>query len=344
MRIHNSVLVAAPLFAVVIAVALFHDAGACSCAWSGSFLTVAPRCPLVVEGAVAEQHVKDGLIDWIDVDVREVFHGYVERGMLRIYGDRGWLCRPSLSLFPVGTEWVFALNGPGSKPAMDPGYSLSVCGQYWLRVANGTVIGNIADDKDMNASERFSLDDFRVRCVAACGENPAGRERAVLSGEVAAGEVFERPFGPVFRFRLEPTPAGWLIVIRDERDDEDIARLTPPFHFVPNPREIESWHFRNSSNTGPNEAGPENVNAPGLIRDFVFSPEVGRMIAGSDSPAGLTEEDIERVKRFGRGTFRIAGFSLVGLEPGSQARFAKMRFDVELSWPAAYRGFLSHRQ
>lgn len=284
--------------------------------------------------------MKDGMVAWMDVDVHEVLSGYAERGVVRMYGDRGWLCRPSLAMFPVGTEWIFALNGPGSKPAMDPGYALSVCGQYWLRVINGAVLGNIADEKDMHASEILPLGEFRGRC-AAFFEKRSGRESVILSGEVASGEVFERPFGPVFRFRLEPLPTGWMIVVRDERDDEDISRLTPPFHFVPNPRDIEGWHFRNSSNTGPNGPGEENVNAPGRIRDFIFSPEVGRMIAGPDAQTNLSEEDIERVGRFGRGTLRIIDYSLLGLEPGTHARFDKIRFEVELSWPAAYQGFLS---
>ena len=49
--------------------------------------------------------------------------------------------------------------------------------------------------------------------------------------------------------------------------------LTPPWHLVPNPRYVEGWHFRNASNTGPNDG---SVNAPQETREFIFSPEVGR--------------------------------------------------------------------
>ena len=90
-----------------------------------------------------------------------------------------------------------------------------------------------------------------------------------------AGERFRRPFGGRFEFLLEPTPMGWDIVIKELGRDENLARLTPPLHFVPNPREIEGWHFSDNpsdcaSRDYEAEAGPENP------RKFIFSPEVGK--------------------------------------------------------------------
>jgi hypothetical protein len=169
--------------------------------------------------------------------------------------------------------------------------------------------------------------------TAHAEEKETGRIHAKVRGEVKRGEAFEYAFGPRFYFRLEPDPYGWLIVIRDERGNEDLSRLTPSFHFVPNPREIEGWHFRNADNTGPNESGEKNVNAPGLVREFIFSPEVGRTIDYPPKP-----EEIEKIKHFGRGELRILDYKLGDLVSGKRARFEWMRFDVDLSWPAEKEG------
>ena len=156
---------------------------------------------------------------------------------------------------------------------------------------------------------------------------------------MVAGESYEKPFGPNLRFILKPNEYGWRVVIKDERDDEDLSRLTPPFHFVPNPRDLEGWHFRNALNTGPNDpnSGP-TVNAPGEIRDFIFSPDVGRTIDGPDTTSTPSEGDIELVESFGRGELRILEYELSDTEPGKRARFAWIRFSAELSWPAQNSG------
>ena len=164
-------------------------------------------------------------------------------------------------------------------------------------------------------------------------ERGTRRIYAKIIGEVKMGETFEKAFGPGFYFRLEPNAYGWLITLRDERGSEDLSRLTPPFHFVPNPREIEGWHFRNADNSGPNEPGEKNVNAPGLIREFIFSPEVGRTINYPPKP-----EEIEKIRRFGRGELRILDYKLGDLVPGKRARFEWMRFEVDLSWPVGKEG------
>jgi hypothetical protein len=160
------------------------------------------------------------------------------------------------------------------------------------------------------------------------------RSKVNFTGEVKSGSTFERAFGPGFLFRLEPSEPGWTIIIREKGRDEDLSRLTPPFHGVPNPRDIEGWHFRNSDNTGPNEPGEKNVNAPGDLREFIFSPDVGRSIDGPNATAAPTPEQIEQVRHYGQGSLKILGSRLGNLEPGKQARLEWMRFEVRLSWPA----------
>ena len=310
-------------------------ATACSCGWNGPFLVMAPQSKIVVLAKVIGHH-GEGRVGPLsmDLEVIELLCGEKPSSPLRVWGGDGLLCRPEVSQFPVGTEWVFALDGPGSKQAMTPDHTISICGAFWLRVLDGNVQGAIDDPRDMNAFQTLPLAAFRKKLEAALAAGiPPRRARATFGGDVNGGESFERPFGPGLIFRLDPSPLGWTVIVREQGRDEDISRLTPPFHFVPNPREIEGWHFRNSDNTGPNEAGDKNVNAPGEVRDFIFSPEVGRTIQGPGTVAGPSEKDVEAVGAFGQGRLRIVEQRLGNLEPGKQARFAWMRFEVELSWP-----------
>ena len=157
-----------------------------------------------------------------------------------------------------------------------------------------------------------------------------GRVAEEIRGEIRADSTFERatPHGR-FIARLEPMEYGWYLRIYEpDRIGDDLARLTPPWHFVPNPREIEGWHFRNAQNTGPNDG---SVNAPGKQRDFIFSPEVGRTIEYDGS--NTTEEDVARVEAFGRGTLTILDYELSPPAPGERARFVRMKFVVCLTWP-----------
>jgi len=329
---------------VVIALATsLLPAGACQCYWVGPFLKVAPACSLIVRAQVIDyaEIGKDGAPLAMDVEIREVLRGHRPRSPMRIWGDNGWLCRPYVTQFPRGTEWLFALNGPGSKPAMSPGPSLSICGTYWLQIVAGAAVGNIADTTSQAAVQGWPLAAVRANLEGETGPGSfaaEARDSIAFEGEVRGGDSFARGFGPRLVFQLEPEPHGWRIMVREEERAEDLSRLTPPLHFVPNPREIAGWHFRNADNTGPNEAGEQNVNAPGEVRDFVFSPEVGRTIAGPQAAASITPEDVESVARFGRGTLTILDYRLNNLRPDTQAGMEWMRFRVVLSWPAGTPG------
>lgn len=162
--------------------------------------------------------------------------------------------------------------------------------------------------------------------VADC---PAGRSCAQLTGHLERGERFEQAFGPGLSMSLEPNAWGWVLVVRDARPDENIARLTGPFHFVPNPRYVEGWHFRNADNTGPNDG---SVNAPQEERGFVFSPEVGRSF---DYPlTGLQAEQFAR--QAGNGLLSIHGLVLGNLVPGEKAWIERMDFTIDLNWPSSW--------
>ncbi len=178
-----------------------------------------------------------------------------------------------------------------------------------------------------------------VLAALVCGAAPEPSERAALTftGEVAAGVRFERRLGPGLTFVLAPTPEGWEVQVLAEGRDENLARLSPPLRGPLNPRFIEGWQLRNADNSGPNEPGDLNVNAPGDEREIVFSPEVGAAIDGPGAGRQSTPEEVERVGRWGRGTITILDCELAGLGRGETPRAVRLRFAAALSWPADAR-------
>lgn len=289
--------------------------GACSCDWKGPFLAVARDAPLVVRARIIRHH--PGRAPVMDALVLETLAGgLLDSGLVVQMGD-GMHCRPSLELFPPGSEWILALNGPGSKPGK--GLALSHCGEYWLRIEQGEVIGSI--DGTEKQVKRMPWQEFRGRFLYP-------RFGQSLKGRVAAGERFRQPFGGRFEFFLEPTEAGWEIVVREYGRDENLARLTPPLHFVPNPREIEGWHLSDNPSgclTRPYaaETGPANP------RQFIFSPDVGDRIDGPGARRSVTVEDAEAVRRFGEGTLTVTGFKL-GPEENGCPKIEWMSFSVRV--------------
>jgi len=151
------------------------------------------------------------------------------------------------------------------------------------------------------------------------------QQTEVIAGRVAAGDCFTQPFANRFTFHLLPRERGWEIVIREAGREENLARLTPPWHFVPNPRDIEGWHFRNVDNTEPNDG---SVNAPQRVREFIFSPEVGRTIEyeGSATPDTV----VAQVARYGRGRLVIVDYELTPPVEGERAAFLWLKFEVYL--------------
>jgi hypothetical protein len=148
------------------------------------------------------------------------------------------------------------------------------------------------------------------------------REAVRLTGEISAGERLTAPAGPGWTLVLEPDGHGWTIRLLD-RGGDDLSRVTPPFHFVPNPRELHGWHFRNRANTGPNLG---DVNAPQRLRAFIFDRG-----GGAGWPLAQRAAAAE-----GRGTFEIKEFSLSPPQPGERAGFIGLTFDACLNWPAGW--------
>ena len=164
-----------------------------------------------------------------------------------------------------------------------------------------------------------------------CPEHTYVRGRtATFEDSVRAGQTYRRALWGGLVFELEPSELGWRIAVRDTtRPAEDLASLTPPFHFAPNPRDIEGWTFRNKQNTGPNLG---DVDAPGEAREFIFSPEVGRSIPSPDSvgTSGMTVEMLDRVGARGRGVLEVERPILTPPAQGERAGILSMRFRVAI--------------
>lgn len=290
-------------------------ADACSCAWKGPFLAVSKDAPLVIHGRIIRHH--PGKSPSMDVLVLETLKGAIlDSGMVVQMGD-GMHCRPTLEGFAPQSEWILALNGPRAKPGK--GWALSHCGEYWLQVANSEVIGSI--DGTQSQVRRMALDEFKRKFLYP-------RFSETFSGRVNHGKKFYRPFGSRFEFILEPMLDGWQILIKEYGRDENLSRLTPPFHFAPNPRDIAGWHLSENtsecaSRTHLAETGPANP------RHFIFSPEVGKRIDGPNAGRAVTVQEIEDIQRFGRGVLAIKKYKL---EPGADGcpQIEWIEFSVQL--------------
>jgi hypothetical protein len=289
---------------------------ACSCVWKGPFLTAAQDASLVVIGKILRHH--PGKSPTMDVLVLETIKGGIlDSGLVIQMGD-GMYCRPTIDVFPPGTKWILAINGMGAKPGN--GWAISHCGEYWLKVEDNHVAGSI--DGDMKQVKRMPMQEFKSRFLY-----PKFSEK--LSGRVEQGKQYRRTFGLRFEFILEPMPEGWEIVVKEFGRDENLARLTPPFHFMPNPREIEGWHFLKN----PSECVNRSFKAdegPANPRQFIFTPEIGKAIAGPDSRKAFIDENVDAVKKFGRGEMNIKQFKLMPGKDGCP-KIEWLEFDVQIN-------------
>ena len=123
----------------------------CDCLWQGSFSEVQAGASLVLSGTVV-----DGRGNSIDLSVDRLLRGKVHRDRVRIWLKTADYCRPEPELFPVGSQWVMALQRidediPGGFNPHTPNvsygrigdYSLSSCGGYWLGQSGDWVTGNL---------------------------------------------------------------------------------------------------------------------------------------------------------------------------------------------------------
>ena len=73
-------------------------------------------------------------------------------------------------------------------------------------------------------------------------------------------------------------------------------------------------------------------DSPQELREFIFSPDVGRGIEYNGS--ATTPEDVAKVESFGRGWLHLDAFRLTPPRRGERAAFEWLRFTACLIWPA----------
>ncbi len=183
-------------------VAWFSSAVAaqCECAWQGPFSWLVEDADYIVLGEVVARRGNS-----FDLRVMLSLRGQSGSDMIRIWGERGGdLCRPDVSLFPVGGQWLFALQEisaipPGgfnpSTPNISYGrpgdYTLSKCGAYWLEHRDGLLSGNITSLFQWDYAPE--MNPVPVSLVQAFIEGEAGYADIIeVSDEVTSKEAWLR--------------------------------------------------------------------------------------------------------------------------------------------------------
>ena len=164
-----------------------------------------------------------------------------------------------------------------------------------------------------------------------------------FTGDVVKGRSFEQRIGANLFFRLVPQELGWTIFVGSKADAANnfCGIVTPPYRGV-NALQIEGWHFRNSDNSGPNEIGPKNVNAPQELREFYFVLSEADYRTARDAvqillwPYSYSKQQIDGAERAhanlpkGSGTLTIRDLELNTLDRGKQAGIDRVKFNVSL--------------
>jgi len=175
--------------------------------------------------------------------------------------------------------------------------------------------------------------------------NNSVSQQIKFSGEIKKGERFNHKISKDLIFELLPIEYGWIISIRNKNQIENYCGIaTPPFHGI-NSLYIEGWHFRNTDNSGPNEAGEKNINAPQEIREFNFVldqegyEKTAALLntilhSGNISSKKITEAETEfgSIKK-GNGKLEILEMKFENMKLNEKAAFAYMKFSVELNIP-----------
>jgi hypothetical protein len=176
---------------------------------------------------------------------------------------------------------------------------------------------------------------------------PAARPQTIVrfSGTVLKAGSFERQIGVNLFFRLVPQELGWTISVGSKAGPENnfCGVVTPPYRGM-NPIQVAGWHFRNSDNSGPNEVGPKNVNAPQTLREFNFVVNAADYQKAFDALQVLlwqysySKQQIDEAESVhaklskGRGRLTIRDLELNTLDLGKQAGIDRMTFHVELNF------------
>jgi len=128
------------------------------CGWGGPFLDNLERPELadilIIRGKILAYHKITSLSSpppSLEIEVLDVYRGTFDNSKIRISSD---ILGASLTDFPVGTEWVLALQ---KQPNGE--YTISGCWSSYLKVET-LVVGNLNTTKH-EEKQRISLDEFK---------------------------------------------------------------------------------------------------------------------------------------------------------------------------------------
>ncbi|TKG87408.1 hypothetical protein EYV94_28305 [Puteibacter caeruleilacunae] len=141
------------LFITLIATLNISKVHACSCGYLGGFIYAQQVSDLVVYGEVIEY---DSFFKYDDNEeplsmkflIIKKFRGLEQRDTISVLGDDGAECRPYIAEFPPGSRWLLALQRTSNSD-----YEISICGEFYLPVINGSVVGRIFS-RDNNVPEK----------------------------------------------------------------------------------------------------------------------------------------------------------------------------------------------
>jgi TonB family protein len=156
--------------------------------------------------------------------------------------------------------------------------------------------------------------------VKQTDDDSKSRAELEFTGQVRAGDTYNCKFISGFNFRLEPDADGWLIAIREDKRNENLARFSP---LVADQSPILialADVLREETKRGTH--GESEYEE----RKFYFSPAVGRSVKKKP-----TERQLAEVLNTGRGLFRITSVEMTKNNPGETESVAAMSFNVSIN-------------
>jgi hypothetical protein len=107
------------------------------------------------------------LPDAMVLEVQEVLKGRsaLLKTALLVFGDNGYLCRPYVTMFPVGTRWAFVLHEEDQETC------ISVCGEFWLKEVKGKYRG-VVEGRNPKRIRDLSIEQLRKKIGANQSSEP----------------------------------------------------------------------------------------------------------------------------------------------------------------------------
>ncbi len=133
---------------------------ACFCDWNGPFIKMAKQSSYVVEVKIVKKK------DELEMEA-EVIEGFKGKGLgEKVVIVRFTSCDLSPKYFLVGTTWFLALEKRGVIEETDqheevPTYTISICGEYILKVVKDKVIGQITYEEYKKKPQKMDLKTFK---------------------------------------------------------------------------------------------------------------------------------------------------------------------------------------